>query len=154
MSSNVRWAMDGDFAILALLAPQSTDGDTPIESDPIDLRDYPGRRIRFLLRAAGVDAYTVEGPLGDPASIYTPDSAFEGEITFAVEDAEDDGTGEPDTWAAATTHGSLALLDAAGSRDVAMLTKKDRPFVRVTAVGDDGSALARVSALALLFHNP
>lgn len=134
--STVRWAMESDFAVISLINAD-VDDVPPIESTEIDLRDYPGARILFACTAAAASA----GPFAHGA-------------TFAIEDAEDDGTGSPDTWAAATTSGSLAKLSAAGQRIVSMLTKRDRPFVRVTCTGDHADVLAHVAALALIFHNP
>jgi hypothetical protein len=109
---------EDDLAVTQILAPTSVTGTTPAvgpsATTGIDLRTK-GRK-RFLIIAGG--ARTAAG------------------MTITVtESATTNGT-----YAAATTSGDLTKMTASGVVAVSVKRNPAKPFLRVTATGDGGSA--------------
>lgn len=112
------WAFNQELDFATVVASTAVTGTTPVVSDPLDMRSHPGKRVAFCIE---IDADIAHG------------------CTFAIKDTtvEADGTPEDTTWATAKTNGSLAKFTATGRTVVSVDVQEKRPFLQVTATGDN-----------------
>lgn len=125
MSDTVRIiGFEGDVTLVQAIKPTSIADTTPVLSSAIDTRTYPRNRILVVCNLAR----TNNG------------------VTFSVTESATSGG----TYAAATTSGTLTKLSLDGVRYVTVQRNAAKPFIKVTATGDNGT-MACIASASVLF---